>query len=264
MRAMCFEFDARPPDLPADLALAPLAGGAGAELLDLTSADGTRFSAALAEAPDGTEPAVVVLPDVRGLYRFYVELAERFAQAGHHAIAIDYFGRTAGTGERGEDFEYMPHVQQTRVETVQLDVAAALEALRERTGARSAVTVGFCFGGSQSFAAATSDELDLAAAVGFYGRLVPAREGAPAPLEHAGQTRCPVLGLFGGADAAIPADDVAAFDRGLDEAGVEHEIVSYPGAPHSFFDRAQAEHAEASADAWRRVLAFLGAVAVPA
>jgi carboxymethylenebutenolidase len=260
---MCFDFDSRPPELPADVAR-PLAGGEGAEILELTSRDGTGFSAALAEAPDGSEPGVVILPDVRGLYRFYVELAERFAQAGHHAIAIDYFGRTAGTGERGEDFEYMPHVQQTRVEQVQLDIAAALEALRERTGARTVVTVGFCFGGSHSFAAATSSELDLAAAVGFYGRLVPAREGAPAPLEHARQTQCPVLGLFGGADAAIPADEVAAFDRGLDGAGVEHEIVTYPGAPHSFFDRAQAEHAEASADAWRRVLAFLRAVAVPA
>jgi carboxymethylenebutenolidase len=261
---MCFAFDAHPPDLPADLALAPLAGGAAAELLELTSADGTRFSAALAEAPEPSDPGVVILPDVRGLYRFYVELAERFAQAGHHAIAIDYFGRTAGTGQRGEEFEYMPHVQQTRVQTVQLDIAAALEALRERTGARTAVTVGFCFGGSQSFAAATSADLDLVAAVGFYGRLVPAREGAPAPLDDAAQTRCPVLGLFGGADEAIPADQVEAFDRGLDEAGVEHEIVTYPGAPHSFFDRAQAQYAEASEDAWRRVLGFLGAVATPA
>src|ERR687888_947374 len=257
---MCFDFDSRPPELPADLVLPAMAGGAAAELLGLTSADGTRFSAALAQAPDGAALGVVILPDVRGLYRFYVELAERFAQAGHHAIAIDYFGRTAGTGERGEDFEYMPHVQQTRVESVQLDIAAALQALRERALSRSAVTVGFCFGGAQSFAAATSAELDLAAAVGFYGRLVPAREGAPAPLEHAAQTRCPVLGLFGGADESIPADQVEAFDRGLDEAGVEHEIVTYPGAPHSFFDRSQAEHAQASEDAWRRVLDFLRSV----
>jgi carboxymethylenebutenolidase len=258
---MCFDFDARPPDLPADLALAPLAGGAGAEMLELTSADGTRFSAALAEAPDASRPGVVILPDVRGLYRFYVELAERFAQAGHHAIAIDYFGRTAGTGERDDDFEYMPHVQETRVERVQLDIAAALGALNERTGVRGAVTVGFCFGGAQSFAAATSADLDLAAAVGFYGRLVPAREGAPSPIRKAPQTRCPVLGLFGGADESIPPDQVQAFDRGLDESGVEHEIATYPGAPHSFFDRAQAEHAAASEDAWRRVLGFLAAAA---
>jgi carboxymethylenebutenolidase len=254
---MCFGFDARPPDLPADLALPRLAGGAGAEVLELTSADGTRFSAALAEAPEGGAPGVVILPDVRGLYRFYVELAERFAQAGHHAIAIDYFGRTAGAGERDEDFDYMPHVLQTRVAQVQADAGAALEALRERTGVTTTVTVGFCFGGSQSFAAATNPELDLDGVVGFYGLLVPRREGAPAPIESAADVRCPVLGLFGGADEAIPPDHVEAFERALQESGAEHEIVTYPGAPHSFFDRSYTEHAQASEDAWRRVLGFL-------
>jgi carboxymethylenebutenolidase len=255
---MCFAFDAHPPDLPSDLALPTLAGGAAAEALELTSADGTRFSAALAEAPEATGgPGVVILPDVRGLYRFYVELAERFAQAGHHAIALDYFGRTAGTGERSNDWDYMPHVVKTRVAQVQVDTTAAIAALRERTGASSIVTVGFCFGGTQSFMAATSAELDLDGAVGFYASLVPRREGAPDPIAHAPETRCPVLGLFGGADENILPAHIEAYERGLQEAGVEHEIVTYPGAPHSFFDRSFSEHAEACEDAWRRVLGFL-------
>src|ERR671931_1274415 len=131
---MCFDLDSRPPELPADLVLPAMAGGAAAELLELTSADGTRFSAALAEAPDGAARAVVIFPDVRGLYRFYVELAERFAQAGHHAIAIDYCGRTAGTGERSGDFDYMPHVDQTRLAQVQADADAARTAVTEQTG----------------------------------------------------------------------------------------------------------------------------------
>src|ERR687888_1590233 len=150
---MCFDYDSRPPDLPADRVLPAMAGGAAAELLELTSADGTRFSAALAEAPESSATGVVILPDVRGLYRFYVELAERFAQAGHSAIAIDYFGRTAGTGERDNEWDYMPHVIQTRVAQVQADAGAAVQALRERTGVSAAATVGFCFGGSQSFTA---------------------------------------------------------------------------------------------------------------
>jgi carboxymethylenebutenolidase len=200
---------------------------------------------------------VVILPDVRGLYRFYAELAERFAEAGHHALAIDYFGRTAGAEPRGADFEYTPHVAQTTAEQVQADAAAAIAALRERTGAQRVVTVGFCFGGSQSFLAATS-ALDLAGAVGFYG-ILGARPGRPSTLEHAGETHVPVLGLFGGADGAIPADQVEAYDAALDATGIEHEIHVYPGAPHSFFDRSQAEHAEASEDAWRRTLAFVAA-----
>ena len=170
---------------------------------------------------------------------------------------IDYFGRTAGTGERSNDWDYMPHVMQTRVEQVQADTAAAIEALRERTGASAIVTVGFCFGGTQSFMAATSPELDLDGAVGFYAGLVPRREGAPEPIKHAPETRCPVLGLFGGADENILPEHIEAYERGLQAAGVEHEIVSYPGAPHSFFDRSFSEHADACEDAWRRVLGFL-------
>ena len=109
----------------------------------------------------------------------------------------------------------MPHVMQTRVEQVQADTAAAIAALRERTGASSIVTVGFCFGGTQSFMAATSAELDLDGAVGFYAGLVPRREGAPEPIEHAPETRCPVLGLFGGADENILPEHIEAYERGL-------------------------------------------------
>jgi carboxymethylenebutenolidase len=254
---MCFDHDSRPPALPTDLVRPRAAGGAAAESLELTSADGTRFAAALAESPDAAEPAVVILPDVRGLYRFYLELAERFAEAGSHAIAIDYFGRTAGAYERDENFEYMPHVEQTRMEHIQQDTAAAIDALRERTGATAFVTVGFCFGGSQSFLAGTNPDLPLAGVVGFYGALSRAREGTPKVLDRVGDIARPVLGLFGAADQAIPEDDVKAFGRGLNEAGVDNEIYLYPGAPHSFFDRKQAEFADASEDAWRRTLAFL-------
>jgi carboxymethylenebutenolidase len=260
---MCFDHDAHPPELPADLRLPRLAGGAATELLELTSADGTRFSAAIADPGRASGVAVAIIPDVRGLYPFYIELAERFAEAGHPAIAVDPFGRTAGLGPRDEHFEYAPHVKETRPEQVQADVGAALRVARERTGAPGAATVGFCFGGMQSFLAATSADLALDGAVGFYGALDPARLGARSPLEHAAQTRCPVLGLFGGADHAIPVEQVEELDRRLDASGARHEIVVYPGAPHSFFDRSYEQHAEASEDAWRRVLAFLAGLATP-
>jgi carboxymethylenebutenolidase len=261
---MCFDFDAVPPDVPADLAMPLLAGGAGAEMLELRSADGTRFGAAFAESPEPRGPAVVVLPDVRGLYRFYISLAERFAGAGHHAIAIDPFGRTAGTGERGEDFEYMPHVRRTTPAQVQADVAAAVELVRERTGETRVVTVGFCFGGAQSYLAAANPALGLDGVVAFYGALDGSRLGIPSPVELAPRMRGPILGLFGGADAGIPQEQIDAFDAALTDAGAEHEFVVYPGAPHSFFDRRHDEHADACEDAWRRVLGFLSGAPAPA
>jgi carboxymethylenebutenolidase len=253
---MCFEFEARPPTPPRDLVLAPIAGGAGAELLELTSADGTNFSAALAQSPESRDAGIVILPDVRGLYPFYSELAERFAQAGYDAIAFDYFGRTAGLGPRGEDFEYMPHVQQLKMAHVEADTTAALQALRDRTDAQTIVTVGFCMGGFYSFLAGADLER-LAAVIGFYGVLDGSRWGIRGPLERAAEIRCPVLGLFGEADHAIPLEQVHQFEAGLGEAGVEHEIHVYPGTPHSFFDRRYEEYAEASEDAWRRMLGFL-------
>jgi len=261
---MCFDFDAHPPDLPADLALPPISGGTGAELRELTSADGTQFSAALAEAPQPQGPGVLIFPDVRGLYGFYVELAERFAEAGHHAIALDYFGRTAGLGPRTDDFDYAAHMKHVQVGQVQADAAAALAELNERTTPPSLVSVGFCYGGAHSFLAGTNPDLALDGVVGFYGILAGGRRGLPSLIERASEMRCPVLGLFGGDDQAVPTEDVEAFERALDVAGVENEIVTYPGAPHSFFDKKAHEHAEESEDAWRRVISFLdriGAVA---
>jgi carboxymethylenebutenolidase len=67
----------------------------------------------------------------------------------------------------------------------------------------------------------------------------------------------PILGVFGSADAGIAGAELEAFDAALNAAGVKHEFVIYPGAPHSFFDIKYAEHAEACSDAWRRVLAFI-------
>jgi carboxymethylenebutenolidase len=260
---MCFEFDSRPPELPPELVLPKLAGASGAEITEIESADGTRFAAALA-AGEGHGPAVVILPDVRGLYPFYVELAERFAAAGTSAVAIDYFGRTGGAEVRGEDFDFMQHLPATTPDQVQLDTAAAWDAIRDRTGASALITVGFCFGGAHSFLAATNAELGLDAAIGFYGTLDPERIGMPfampAPLKHSTKTRCGVLGLFGGADDFIPPDDIERFDQDLTAAGVDHELVVYRGAPHSFFDRSAAEHAAASQDAWRRVIGFIQGV----
>jgi carboxymethylenebutenolidase len=260
---MCFEFDALPPELPDGRAL--IGGGAAAESLTLTAADGNRFAAALAESPQPSGPGVVILPDVRGLYRFYVELAERFAAAGHHAIAFDYFGRTAGAEERGEDFDWKPEVEKTTIEGIQTDLAAAREALAERTDASQFASVGFCFGGSHSFWAGANPELGFDAVIGFYGGLT-AKGPFPRPnlVEVADQIKRPVLALFGEADESITAEHRAAFDAGLERAGVDHEIVTYPGAPHSFFDRKQEEFAEASTDAWTRVLDFLAAEPVEA
>ncbi|TMG53867.1 MAG: hypothetical protein E6H84_10275, partial [Chloroflexi bacterium] len=147
--AMCHPSGSRPPDLPAEL-LRPISGGAAGEDAMLVSADGTRFRGYLARADDG-DAGVVINPDVRGLHPFYEELAERFASAGVNAIAFDYFGRSAGTDRRADAFEYMPHVRETRPQTVYADIAATRAHLQRQTGARRIFVLGFCFGGRLAF-----------------------------------------------------------------------------------------------------------------
>ena len=250
---MCYDDSARPP-VPEGAA----AAGHGEDLV-LEAADGNRFAAYL--ATPGAQPSaqVLILPDIRGLHQFYKDLALRFAEIGIVAIAFDYFGRTAGLTSRDDSFEFMPHVQRTTLPTIFADAAASLAQLRARAGADTATcSMGFCFGGALSFLCGTQD-LGLAGVIGFYAGMSRNFDGGGTLLDRAGQIRVPALGLFGGADQGIPPQQVEEFDRRLDATGVAHEIVSYPGAPHSFFDRRYAEFADASADAWARVRSFIAA-----
>lgn len=247
---MCFDTDARPP-------LPPIRGSAlDAGELTLTSRDGTQIPAyaATAETPSGA--GVVILPDVRGLHPYYEELALRFAEAGVHSVAVDLFGRTADTRQRGEGFEYESHVTQLGTETVDDDVAAATAHLRDRVD--RPFTIGFCLGGRISLLQAANG-LGLSGVIGLYPWPVgPHRTGLPAPADEAPRFACPVLAIYGGADAGIPAEHRETFDRALDSAGVEHRTVVHEDAPHSFFDRKALDFADASAASWREILQFMG------
>ncbi|MGR7026830.1 dienelactone hydrolase family protein [Geodermatophilus sp. URMC 62] len=244
---MCHDPSSRPPAPPRR------AGAVAAtELTTLTAADGTQFSAAWA-APDdvGSAPAgVVVLPDIRGLHPYYVALAERFAEAGVPALAIDWFGRTAGLAEGGSrdgEFDWQTHIPQTTPEGIDADLAAAIAELRRRTRPDlPVVTVGFCFGGSHSWRQSGGD-LDVAACAGFYGRPVMVGDAAS-------RASRPTLMLIAGADAATPVEDQLALADTMRAAGAEVTTAVYDGAPHSFFDRASTKWEDACQDAWRRLL----------
>ena len=247
---MCVDLDSSPPIA---------ATGAMVRQRDLTlsAPDGNTLAALEAHGDEPSKTGVVVLPDVRGLHDFYKQLAVRFGEAGHDSVAIDYFGRTAGLGPRDESFSFMDHVPHCTAEGVRADVAAAVAHLRSNRDDRAVFTVGFCFGGSNSWHQAANGH-GLAGAVGFYGNPKGERPaGAGYVIDRVKDMACPILGLMGGDDPGIPAKVVAAFDKALEKAAVEHEIVTYPGAPHSFFDRKYTQFASESADAWKRVLTFL-------
>ena len=248
---MCFDHDSRPP-------VVPIAGGAlDSHDVVLEAADGNRFAAFVARAAEPTGAGIVILPDVRGLHAYYRELAMRFAEHGVDAIALDYFGRTAGIGDRGPGFDYMPHVGQLTFDGLRADTIAAAAQLRSEAGTPALFSIGFCMGGRLAFLSGTFG-LGMAGVIGMYGWPTGgSRSNTPAPIDLVAELECPVLAIFGGADEGIGIEPPRLFDEALTAAGVEHEVTVYPGAPHSFFDRKADEFAEASAASWEQILGFI-------
>ncbi|MBN9386503.1 MAG: dienelactone hydrolase family protein [Chloroflexi bacterium] len=249
---MCYDDQARPPQPPGN------PGDASGQDITLTSADGTPFSAYAAIPSLPTNSRIIIYPDVRGLHQFYKDLALRFAEIGISAVAIDYFGRTAGQTSRDESFEYMPHVQQIKLENVIADLKAARDYEAENIGNhQQTFVVGFCMGGALTIATGTEPDLGLNGLIAFYAGMSRNFGGKGTALDLATQVKYPVLGLFGGQDQGIPVEQVNLLRHRLVEANVRQEIVVYPEATHSFFDRRQEEFAAASADSWKRILNFI-------
>ena len=207
-------------------------------------------------------PALVLIPDVRGLYEHFRDVARRFAAAGFATLALDPYSRegTPDLPDMEAVFRWMKALPDARVVS---DVRAAVAYLTSRGDVRRdriGVT-GYCMGGQYALMSACSVP-GLAACVSWYGML---RLGAKSPLkpeyplEMAARLSCPVLGLYGARDTLIPTRDVEELRRVFSEGRKEFEIVCYPNAGHAFFNDSRQDMyvPDAARDAWSKALAFL-------
>jgi carboxymethylenebutenolidase len=208
-------------------------------------------------------PAILILQEAFGVNPHIRRLGQRVADAGYAVFAPELFHRTG----RGLEFGYdeFPKIRPIMGELtnarIQEDLQVAFQHISQRPDVDPARigAIGFCMGGWAAVLA--SIELPLAGAVSFYGGgLVKPRQGIGfTPLvDRLGSVRCPLLLVFGGKDASIPPEDIAALGGGLKSAGKEHEIEVYPDGGHGFFCEDRAVYHPASADAaWTRTTAWL-------
>ena len=204
----------------------------------------------------GRHAAVIVASEIFGVHDYIKDICRRLARLGYVAVAPDFFYRSGVNMPALTDIQQIiPVVKQASDAQVDGDVRAASAWIKSRPFAkpdRIGVT-GFCWGGAVVWRAAMVDP-DIRAGVAWYGQLKPV-------IARAGELHAPVLGLYGGLDQGIGAEDRDAMAAALKAAGkTGSSIHTYPDAQHGFHADYRASYNEADAkDGWARMLAFLRA-----
>jgi carboxymethylenebutenolidase len=216
----------------------------------LIASDGHQFGAYLAEPTKTSTSAVVIVQEIFGVNRHIRAITDYYATQGFTAIAPGLFDRV----QPGIQLNYnsadatrgMQITTQVGLEKALLDVGAAIQHVAQSDPPRKVGVIGFCYGGTLAWLAAT--RLNPAAAVGYYGGQI-ARFASEKP-------RCPVMLHFGGKDQHIPASEI----QKIQQAHPEVSVFVYPEAGHGFnCDQRPDYNAQAAAQARERTLAFLRA-----
>jgi carboxymethylenebutenolidase len=210
---------------------------------------GRKLMGAWASAPK-PRGGVLVIHENRGLNDSIRAIAGRLAASGYSSLAIDLLSEEGGTGSFEDEFEAMAALGAAPPSRFVADMKAGVTELRRRLPGKKVAATGFCFGGGMTWLLLASKESRLAAAAPFYG---PFPEGG-----NLTGAKAAVLGIYAEQDSRVNASRATA-RAALRKAGLRHQIVTYPGVDHAFFNPTSSRHdPAAAAAAYRRVLAWFG------
>ncbi len=192
--------------------------------------------------------AVLVVHENRGLTDQIRSVASRLAASGYSALAIDLLSEEGGTSSFPDEGAAMAALYAVPTTRFVADMKAGVTELKRRLPGKKTAAMGFCFGGGMVWTLLAAKEPRLAAAAPFYG---PFPEGSSLK-----GSRAAVLGIYGALDARVNASRPAA-DAALRAAGLPHQLVTFPGVDHAFFNDSGPRYDRAAADAaYKRVLAW--------
>lgn len=215
------------------------------ETVKLAANDGHSFDAYVARPAEQPRAGLVIIQEIFGVNQHIRGVADSYAAEGYLAIAPALFDRVEAGIELGYDKDDVTEGRAIRgkitYDAALADISAAMGFL---AGAGKVGVVGYCWGGSLAWLAAT--RLNPAAAVCYYGGNIHEFRNE--------QPSCPVMLHFGEEDGGIPMDQVKA----VAEAQPEAKLFTYPGAGHGFnCEMRGSYHPESAGIARERTLAFL-------
>ncbi len=215
------------------------------EAITFAGPESRTLQAAWSAAAD-PRGAVLVVHENRGLTDHIRSVAGRLAASGYSALAIDLLSAEGGTGSFPDEGAVTAALNAVPDSRFIADMKAAVDELQRRASVDRVGAVGFCFGGGMVWTLLASGEPRLGAAAPFYGPL-------PDGADFAGSPNAAVLGVYAEQDDRVNASREAA-TAALEKAGLTHEIVTFPGAGHAFFnDTGQRYNPTAAASAYEQL-----------
>ena len=216
------------------------------EAITFAGSEGRTLQGAWAAA-SGPRGSVLVIHENRGLTDHIRSVAGRFAASGYSALAIDLLSAEGGTAKFTDPAQATAALNAAPAGRFTADMRAGIDELLRRVPGRKPAAVGFCFGGGMVWSLLASGESRLGAAAPFYGPF-------PTNADLAASKNTAVLGIYAALDSRVNASRDAA-RAALEKAGQPHEIVTFDGADHAFFNDTGARYqATAAAQAYQRVL----------
>ncbi len=223
-----------------------LTSGPAAAAVTFAGKDGRTLQGAWA-TPAGPKGTVLIVHENRGLTDHFKALPNRFAGSGYAALSVDLLSVEGGTGKFADSSQATAALNSAPAGRFIEDMKSAVDELQKRVPGKKTGAVGFCFGGQQVWSLLAAGEPRLDAAAPFYGP-------APTNADFSRSPNAKVLGVYAEQDERVHATRAVATEA-LQKAGLTHEIVTYPGVNHAFFNETGARYdAQAAASAYQKMI----------
>lgn len=196
-------------------------------------------------------PLVVLIHDWDGLTEYEKSRADMLRKRGYSVFAADLYGKGVRPTEVGDRIQHMTELEGDREKMRRLVLAALAEADAQGANTGNAAIIGYCFGGSVALELARSGA-DLKGFVSIHGGLTTPEN------QNYSETRGRILVQHGGADTSVSLEDFITLADQLEQAGADHEMIIYGGAPHAWTVFGQELYRSApDKTSWLRLVDFL-------